>query len=180
LKTLEEPGQKTHFILLTSQPDALLPTILSRTLRVRFAPLPDDVVATLLAERGIEKTRATEVAALAAGSVETGTLLADPEESALRDEFIERALEATAAPGLSPTLLLAEGAKKEKDRLPACVAALAAALAARGAQAAREGRPDAETFAARGRIALTALEHLAGNGAPQLVVEAMLTRMRAV
>jgi hypothetical protein len=35
-------------------------------------------------------------------------------------------------------------------------------------------------LASRGRLALTALDHLAGNSAPQLVVEAMLSRMRAV
>ena len=30
LKSLEEPGEKTHFILITAQPSKLLPTILSR------------------------------------------------------------------------------------------------------------------------------------------------------
>lgn len=180
LKTLEEPGQKTHFILLTAQPDQLLPTILSRTLRVRFAPLPDEVVAEILAERGVDRARAQEVALLAGGSVETGAMLADPEESEARDDFVERALHAAAASGLAPSLALAEDAKKEKDRLPAYVAALAASLARRGADCAREGHPDAEVLAARGRIALAAIEHLAGNGAPQLVVEAMMTRMRAL
>ena len=180
LKTLEEPGQKTHFLLLTSQPDQLLPTILSRTLRVRFAPLPDEVVAEILAERGVDRARAQEVSLLAGGSVETAAMLADPEESEARDDFVERALQAAAAPGLAPSLALAEDAKKEKDRLPAYVAALAAALARRGADRAREGHPDAEILAARGRIALAAIEHLAGNGAAQLVVEAMMTRMRSL
>jgi DNA polymerase-3 subunit delta' len=180
LKTLEEPGAKTFFVLLTSHPDALLPTILSRTLRVRFAPLPDDVVADILAARGIEKTRAHEVARLAGGSVETGELLADPDESAAREEFVARALEAVTSSAIEPVLALAEEAKKEKDRLPSCIAALASALAERAATSAREGRTDAELIANRGRFALTALEHLAGNGNPQLVVEAMLTRMRAI
>ncbi|MCW5832503.1 MAG: DNA polymerase III subunit, partial [Labilithrix sp.] len=94
LKTLEEPGDKTHFILLSSQPEALLPTILSRTQRVRFAPLPDDVVAELLVASGVEAARAEDVARLAGGSVETGMLLADPEESEAREQFVERALAA--------------------------------------------------------------------------------------
>ena len=59
-------------------------------------------------------------------------------------------------------------------------AALASALAARSAEAARANRSEAEALAIRGRFALTALEHLAANGAAQLVVEAMLMRMRAV
>lgn len=178
LKTLEEPGARTHFVLLTSQRDALLPTILSRTLEVRFAPLPDELVAELLEARGVLPDRAREIARLAGGSVEAGDVLADPEESEARESFVARALDAVASPALEGVLALAEDAKKDKERLPARVTALAAAYAQRAADAARAGRPDAELLSARGALALGALEHLAGNGAPQLVVEAMLTRMR--
>lgn len=180
LKTLEEPGDKTHFILLSSQPEALLPTILSRTQRVRFAPLPDDVVGELLAAAGAPAARAEEVARLAGGSVEVGMRLADPEESEARERFVASALAATESAGIEQVLAVAESAKKDKDQLPSNIAALAATLATRAADSARAGRPDAESLAIRGRFALTALEHLAGNGAAQLVVEAMLTRMRAV
>lgn len=180
LKTLEEPGDRTHFVLLTAAPDALLPTILSRTQRIRFAPLPDDVVTELLMASGVQEARARDVARLADGSVEAGLRLADPEESASRDNFVESAILAMTSPTIDPVLALAENAKKEKDRLPAYLAALASALAARAGEAARAGRPDAEAIATRGRHALTAIEHLAANGAAQLVVEAMLTRMRAV
>lgn len=181
LKTLEEPGQKTHFILLTAQPEALLPTILSRTQRVRFSPLPDDVVTDLLREAGVEHKRAAEVTRLAAGSVEAGILLADPDESEARDRFVDQAIAATqGSASIDSVLLLAESAKKDKDRLAANIAALASAMATKAAEAARGGRPDAEALAVRGRFALNALEHLAANGAAQLVVEAMLTRMRSV
>lgn len=180
LKTLEEPGTNTHFILLSSQPEALLPTILSRTQRVRFAPLPDDVVAELLVVHGVDAGRAKDVARLAGGSVETGIVLADPEESELRGRFVESALAAMASPSIEHVLAFAENAKKDKDRLPSSIAALASELAARAGQAARAGDPDAEALAIRGRFALSALEHLAANGAAQLVVEAMLMRMRAV
>jgi len=180
LKTLEEPGARTHFVLLTSQPDALLPTILSRTLRVRFAPLPDDVVTEILLARGVEPARAKDIARLSGGSVEAGERLADPEDSDARERFVARALEAVAAPGLEPLLLLAEDAKKEKDELRGRIAALAAAFAARAAEASRGDGRQSEALAARGRLALAALEHLDGNNAPQLVVEAMLSRMRAI
>ncbi len=178
LKTLEEPGARTHFVLLTSQPDSLLPTILSRTLKVRFAPLPDDLVAELLEARGVAKERSREIARLAGGSVEAGDMLADPEESEARATFVKRAMDAVAAPALEGVLSLAEEAKKDKERLPSRVVALAAAYAERAANAAREGRPEAELLSARGSLALGALDQLAGNNAPQLVVEAMLTRMR--
>lgn len=180
LKTLEEPGARTHFILLTSQPDALLPTILSRAMRVRFAPLPDDVVTELLVARGVEPARAKEVTRLSGGSVEAGEHLADPEESEARDRFVTRALEAVSAPGLEPLLALAEDAKKEKDLLRARIVALATTLSLKASDSAKADRADAEALALRGHIALTALEHFDGNNAPQLVVEAMLSRMRAV
>jgi DNA polymerase-3 subunit delta' len=180
LKTLEEPGARTHFVLVSSQPDALLPTILSRALKIRFAPLPDDLVTELLVVRGVEEARAKEIARLAGGSVEAGSALADPEESEAREAFVKRALDAVSAPTLEGVLALAEDAKKDKERLPARVAALAAALAARASEAALAGRPEAELLSARGSLALGALDHLAGNGAPQLVVEATLARMRMV
>lgn len=180
LKTLEEPGARTHFILLTAQPDALLPTILSRTLRVRFAPLPDDLVAEILQTSGVAEARAQEVARLSGGSAATGIMLADPDESEAREAFVTRALEAVAAKGIEPALALAEDAKKAKDELAGRIAALATAFADKAARAAKSGSNDAEALALRGRFALAALEHLAGNGAPQLVVEAMVMRMRAV
>ncbi len=39
LKTLEEPAATSHIFLITSRPDALLPTIRSRCQMVRFAPI---------------------------------------------------------------------------------------------------------------------------------------------
>jgi DNA polymerase III subunit delta' len=59
LKTLEEPGQGTHFVLLTSRPNRLLDTIRSRTLPVRFSPLSDALVAQLLQEKGLDPKAAT-------------------------------------------------------------------------------------------------------------------------
>ncbi len=47
LKTLEEPGPGVHFILHTSRPHRLLDTLRSRTLAVRFGPLPDDALERL-------------------------------------------------------------------------------------------------------------------------------------
>lgn len=40
LKTLEEPGEATHFVLLSEQPGALLDTIRSRCLALRFLAAP--------------------------------------------------------------------------------------------------------------------------------------------
>ncbi len=48
LKTLEEPPEGTHLILLTSALGKLLPTTRSRCQSVSFRPLPPDFVATTL------------------------------------------------------------------------------------------------------------------------------------
>ncbi|HEY8808743.1 MAG TPA: hypothetical protein VIM28_01870, partial [Solirubrobacterales bacterium] len=50
LKTLEEPPEFVHLILLTAEPAALLETIASRCQPVDFAPLPPAAVETVLRE----------------------------------------------------------------------------------------------------------------------------------
>ena len=73
LKTLEEPPARTHFILLTSRPHRLLDTIRSRTLAVRFAPLPDDVLGTILDKHGVNRA----VIPVSGGSASLALALAD-------------------------------------------------------------------------------------------------------
>ncbi|MCA9537371.1 MAG: DNA polymerase III subunit delta' [Myxococcales bacterium] len=73
LKTLEEPGPDTHFILVTAAPHTLLPTVISRCQRVRFAPLPRALVATKLVELGdLTPAAADLLAGLAEGSIGKG------------------------------------------------------------------------------------------------------------
>jgi DNA polymerase-3 subunit delta' len=52
LKTLEEPAPTTYLFLVTSRPDALLQTILSRCQTLRFAPVPADEIENYLLETG--------------------------------------------------------------------------------------------------------------------------------
>jgi DNA polymerase-3 subunit delta' len=103
LKTLEEPPSHTRFVLLTSKPGELLPTIRSRTQLVRFSPLTDDVVEHVLLVRGVDLERARKVAPLAAGSVSAALALADPRESEARAQAVE-ALRAAASGPLAQTL----------------------------------------------------------------------------
>ncbi len=59
LKTLEEPTANTYLILITSQLDRLLPTILSRCEKVNL-PLPEEELAlTWLKQQGVETDKAT-------------------------------------------------------------------------------------------------------------------------
>lgn len=80
LKVLEEPPSRTRFIVISSQPDALLTTIRSRCQRVSFSPLQDADVARALIERfEVDEPTARAVAAMAEGSIGAAmTLLDDP------------------------------------------------------------------------------------------------------
>lgn len=53
LKTLEEPPLGTGFVLVTSRAASLLPTVISRSLRVRFGAVPADALVPWLAARGL-------------------------------------------------------------------------------------------------------------------------------
>lgn len=69
LKTLEEPTGGVHLVLVSAAPDRLLPTIRSRTQRVRFVPLRVQTVTEALVARGVAPERAELAAALADGSL---------------------------------------------------------------------------------------------------------------
>jgi DNA polymerase-3 subunit delta' len=69
LKTLEEPPPSSVFMLVTSRPDVLLPTVRSRCPQLRFRPLSANDVATALIARGQAARDAHAVAAIADGSV---------------------------------------------------------------------------------------------------------------
>ncbi len=51
LKSLEEPPLYTLFVLLAPSPDALLPTIVSRSQIVRFRPIPPELISKVLVEQ---------------------------------------------------------------------------------------------------------------------------------
>jgi DNA polymerase-3 subunit delta' len=70
LKTLEEPPSASVLLLITSMPDALLPTVLSRLQRLRFGPLtPQEVADVLIRSHDYADADARAAAADADGSV---------------------------------------------------------------------------------------------------------------
>ncbi|MGZ4199970.1 MAG: DNA polymerase III subunit [Thermoleophilia bacterium] len=77
LKSLEEPPAQVHFILVSDEPERLLPTIVSRCQVVEFQPVADaELVEFLVAHEGLDAERATVVARLAHGSLERALRLA--------------------------------------------------------------------------------------------------------
>jgi DNA polymerase-3 subunit delta' len=70
LKTLEEPPPASVFVLVTSRPDVLLPTVRSRCQRLRFGRLaPADVAAVLMRAHQFEEADAHAAASLSDGSI---------------------------------------------------------------------------------------------------------------
>jgi DNA polymerase III subunit delta' len=85
LKTLEEPPEFAHLLLLSSEPEALLETIVSRCQQVEFAPLPPEALAAALGEEGpAEQVEAA--ARLAGGDAERARLLLSEPGRRLRAE----------------------------------------------------------------------------------------------
>jgi DNA polymerase-3 subunit delta' len=84
LKTLEEPPAASHIILVTSRPDSLLQTILSRCQIVRFAPVADSEIEEFLMTTGrFSPNDARLTARLAEGSVGRALAL-DPDDARAR------------------------------------------------------------------------------------------------
>lgn len=70
LKTFEEPLLKSVIILLSSSPQALLPTILSRCSQVRFYPLKEECIYQLVQEKyALNSEQARKIAILSKGSM---------------------------------------------------------------------------------------------------------------
>ena len=88
LKTLEEPPPKTLLILLATDVERQLSTIVSRCQVVRFAPLPTKLIAELLAKQGFDASKAERLARISAGSLGLANDLADDELWKFRGELI--------------------------------------------------------------------------------------------
>ena len=97
LKTLEEPPPGSVFILVSSRPDALLPTVRSRCPRLRFGRLSATEVAEVLErEHGYAAGDARAAAATADGSLGCA-LRADSKELARARKAASRTLQGAAA-----------------------------------------------------------------------------------
>ncbi len=87
LKILEEPWDKTLFLLVSERPDRLLSTILSRTQEVAVPRLTPEVLETEVARRGItDPLEVRNMARLAGGDLLELTHLVSGENNQLRRE----------------------------------------------------------------------------------------------
>ena len=203
LKTLEEPLRGTILVLVTAAPERLLPTIRSRTQRVRFHRIPERGLLELGARRGLDPARAAIAAVLADGSAERFLALATPvetegaeDESPLRIATNLRS--AIKGRGIAPLLDVAAafGDKESKAQLPDALALLGRAYrdalvtAAGAPELALLGRNDGDQdLVVAGTLSLHQLgraldaigeaeEALAGNVNATMALERMLLALR--
>jgi putative DNA polymerase III, delta subunit len=81
LKLLEEPADKTIFLLVVEDENALLDTIKSRCQILRFPPLSEKAIKEALIARGLADAEATKIALRAQGNFNKALQLMDNKES---------------------------------------------------------------------------------------------------
>jgi DNA polymerase-3 subunit delta' len=165
LKALEEPPSDTVFLLTSSEPSALLATIVSRVVRVRVARNADSIVA-LFAQRelGVKSQRDAEQRVAAADGC-IGRLLATSDRGAGGTEAAARFL---AAVGGDPTERYALALAHQPFQARGAFTAMIDGVLERLRQQARGGgdvRGKVEAL----RQALTARGLAQGNVNPQLL-----------
>ena len=115
LKTLEEPPRQTVFCLITSAPDTLPRTVLSRCFGLPFGPLrPDTLSAFLMTRLGLSEAAARSLAMRARGRPGLALRLAESPAMAERGPFVTEFL-ALADAGPQRRLAFAEGMASSKE-----------------------------------------------------------------
>jgi len=163
LKTLEEPPEDTVFFLITDQPAALLPTIVSRCRTVRFHPLDLAHAAARLVALGLSPEDARRRARMAGGCV--GQALAiDAQSMALRESLTRDVFSVRRAQDVIGAVNLYKDVKEQKtqvlDVLECAVRDIMMAQTGRMAIGDAGYAPQAEAYARavplRGGLALSA------------------------
>jgi DNA polymerase-3 subunit delta' len=182
LKTLEEPPTGATLLLVAESSEALLPTLRSRTVRLRHAPLPEDLVREALERDGYTAEDAWLAGAAGGGSPEAAREWAERELDAARE--MRALIESLGSLGASEILDFAdsfrggEAARARAALLMTVLEAVARREVAARAESGDHGAASAwldcyeAVGAARG-------EFIRRNLNPQLVVEGLLLDLRA-
>jgi DNA polymerase-3 subunit delta' len=132
LKTLEEPPEFVHLILLTDALGQVLETVVSRCQLVRFDPLSAERIAAGLERDGVDPAIAGACGRLALGNATRARYLASEDGAALRaevDAWVRAVLAGErreGGGGSEPWRALLERAEKRCDEAQEAVAAVAA------------------------------------------------------
>ncbi len=118
LKILEEPPERTVLVLIATQTQDLLPTIVSRCQQIRFNPIARAYLEKLLIEEhGIETGVARAMATMAGGSL-TRAVAMFAENWVVRRNWILGELKELSSRPSGHILALAERISAEKGKIP--------------------------------------------------------------
>jgi DNA polymerase-3 subunit delta' len=188
LKLLEEPPPRATIVLTSSEPGALIPTIRSRVIAIRVAPLSPEAVEAVLAEPAMREAlaasgappRIEEQRRLAAGA--PGSLLARGEWAdalARARSLLEGAVGGDRREQMRAAL--AQGGAKARGAFSTSLDALTTLLHERARAAVERGNNNGARAAARALDAVEEAKELAtGNVNPQLITSELLRRLEAV
>ena len=119
LMTLEEPPERAILILIASNLDALLPTIRSRCQLIRFSPLENSDIESLLMQQDLVQSAAEAqfASALSDGSLATAKQLLEPELRLMRSLLYSQLSQPNFS-GLGLSKQLTEGLSKISTETP--------------------------------------------------------------
>jgi len=84
LKMIEEPPEKTLFLLVSEEPDKVIPTILSRCQLVKIPTFSETDIENYLIKRfGIPQEKAADISHVSTGNISRAIALCEDEESSL-------------------------------------------------------------------------------------------------
>jgi len=184
LKLLEEPPADTTIILTSSEPGALLPTIRSRVISLRVAPLPNAAIAEFLRDPQVAKAldaldlpkSESDRLALAAGA--PGTLLgvtASGEAMRIAKSMVDAAEGSRSDRIRAAFALSSAGARGGFSEL---LDALTVVLHGRVREASNAGNAHAGERASRAIDLIEGAKlRASGNVNPQLIASAMIRAM---
>jgi DNA polymerase-3 subunit delta' len=187
LKLLEEPPLNTVIILTSSEPGALLPTIRSRVVNVRVAPLPRGDVEAFLADPGIAEAmrrshpNASEddLVRLAGGA--PGALVASGDRADAIGNA-ERLLDSALSGDRSKTIraAMAQGSSRARGKYADTLDELTSLLAARARTAVAQGDERGALGASRAIVVVEQAKTLIPNNvSPALITAALLRDIAA-
>jgi len=118
LKILEEPPRHAVFLLVSSAPDRLLPTVVSRCQRLPLRPLRAEEIRAQLMEQGLTPERAELASRLAVGNRLPPANVGGEEFDAMR-ELVERFIDSALSGAEEEywALLEALGGRPDKQRM---------------------------------------------------------------
>ncbi len=133
LKTLEEPPQGTVFFLCVTSPNALLPTVVSRSQIVRFSPIDEDRLAQELAKRGMETKDAKWLSAYCEGSYGKALSCMNDESLMELSKSVQKAYAAAASgKGIAAASVCLKAEKDTAQEALGCFETIARGLLKKG------------------------------------------------